>query len=256
MPGTTIRQSTRSKPKILVREIVQLDDPAVVAAHRVLRGTFKRGELVSIREWRDSLHERMGGVWTDIAWHLFVGELDGEVVGVATGTYLGNVNIGFVGYLSAVQRVRGRRLGSRLRNRLCAAFRRDARRIRGQPLEAVVGEVRSDNPWLRHLIRDPRVLALDFLYLQPPLRSGAPSVPLVLYYQSVGGPVTHLFAAKVRQLLYTAWRRAYRISRPLASRTFRRMLESLAGRHRIGELRWPVGGRLLDDSRRGRRAAR
>jgi GNAT superfamily N-acetyltransferase len=212
----------------------------VTAAHRLLQRAFRKDELVSVAEWRDSLVERSAGLWADLCWHLVVAERGGRVIGAATGTYLGNVNIGFVGYLAVARGGRGEGLGSRLRSRLIQLFRRDARRIRRRALEALVGEVRSDNPWLRHLVASPKVLALDFVYLQPRLRAGTHSVPLVLYYESMRGPVSHLSATQVRQLLYTAWRRAYRIPRPLASPTFRRMLESLEGLHRVGELR-PTG---------------
>lgn len=235
-PSKTPRRTATRPPGIRIREVVDPADPAIVPAHRLLQHAFRKSEVVSVTDWRNSLSERVAGVWEDIAWHLVVAEQHGRVIGVVTGTYLGNVNCGFIGYLTVTERGRGHGLGSRLRTRLKELFRRDAEQVRHRPLDAVVGEVRSDNPWLRHLITNPQVLALDFHYLQPSLKPGARSVPLVLYYESMRGPVSRLSAAKVRRLLYTAWRRAYRIPRPLASATFRRMLESLAGRRSIGEL--------------------
>ena len=36
-------------------------------------------------------------------------------------------------------------------------------------------------------------------------------------------------------LLYTMWRRMYRIARPLARAEFRRMMRALEGRRRVGQ---------------------
>lgn len=225
-----------AKPRLRYRELSASNDPALRPAHRLLRQSFHASEIVGRSEWRASLAERRANLWSDIAWHIVVAERDGEVIGVATGTYLGNVNVGVVGYLAVSEAARGLGVGPELRVKLREAFRRDARRILGRDLLAIVGEVRRDNPWLRRLIRREKVLALDFAYLQPRLKPDQSPVPLVLYYESLGRARQRLAVEFVRKLLYTIWRRAYRIPRPLATHTFRQMLRDLDGRSYVGEI--------------------
>jgi hypothetical protein len=69
--------------------LTRIDDPAFAAAYRLLRRSFPKRELVSMREWRDTLAERGARLWTDIAWHLIVAVRGDRLVGVATGNYLG-----------------------------------------------------------------------------------------------------------------------------------------------------------------------
>lgn len=221
----------------VVREVVDPDDPALAKGHRLLRRIFPKAELVGCVEWSHSLRERQGKLWTDLRWHLVIGEEAGRVIGVATGTYLGNVNTGVIGYLAVARSARQLGVGPKLRARLRTLFERDARQIRGLPLQAVVGEVRSDNPWLRTLIRAKRVLALDFPYFQPQLRRSEGPVPLVFYYESCHRVRRRLSAAMIRRLLYTIWRRLYRIGRPLSDPAFRKNLQGLSNRRSIGAIR-------------------
>jgi len=249
MPSTSSRKPTGpdvdgSRPefgpglgRVIVREIRDPGDPALKAAYRLLRIAFHRDELVSIREWRDTLAERDASVWTDTAWHLIVAERGDRMLGVASGTYLGNMNVGVMGYLVVHPDARGLGLGPRLRRRLRGRFFRDAKRIHKAPLKALVGEVRRDNPWLRRLIRRPTVVALDFPYFQPELRTDEAPVEFVLYYETFAGPRQSVPAKEVRKLLYNVWRRVYRIARPMSSPVFRRMMRSLARRRSIRELK-------------------
>lgn len=220
-----------------VREVVDSTDPVLTKVHDLIRRTFPPDELVRRHEWRDSLREREAGLWSDSRWHLVVAERKGRVIGVASGTYLGNINIGTVGYLAVSPKARGFGIGPRVRAKLRTLFRQDAREIRGTTLAAVIGEVRRDNPWLRALIRSERVLALNFKYFQPRLRAGDRPVPLVLYYEGIGRPRQRLAAAEVRRILYSTWRRIYRIPRPMTRPSFRWMLQDLEGRKYIGEIR-------------------
>jgi GNAT superfamily N-acetyltransferase len=213
-------------------------------AHRLLRREFSREEMLPMQDWRDAMKERAEGLWTDINWHLIIAERDGELLGAASGSYLGNVNVGIVGYLAVRADGRGLGLGPRLRRHLQRAFEQDARRILGRPLDAIVGEVRVDNPWLRTLVRRDGAIALDFEYHQPALGRGRDAVPLVLYYQPLAKPRRAIPAAELKRLLYTMWRRPYRIGRPLSRATFRKMLKGLEGRTRIGQ-------RKLRDTERG-----
>lgn len=224
-------------PRLTVREVIQPTDPALAAGHRLLRGAFHKNELVPASEWRNSLRERAAGLWWDSCWHLVVAERRGVVVGLASGTYLGNVNTGVVGYLAVSESARGFGVGPRLRRRLRGLFHRDARRIARAPLEGIIGEVRADNPWLERLIRRDSALALNFPYFQPSLHATEAPVPLVLYYESLDRVRRRLPAAKIRQLLFTTWRRVYRIARPMARREFQQMLRSLQGRTFVGQVK-------------------
>ena len=98
----------------------------------------------------------------------------------------------------------------------------------------MVGEVKAANPWLGHLVARERALALDFRYHQPRLHAGAEPVRLVFYYQPVGVRRRSLAAPELRRLLYTIWRRLYRIPKPLSNTAFRANMASLKGRRRIG----------------------
>ncbi len=223
-------------PRPHFREIIDPADPAVGQAHRLLTRSFHKAERVPIKEWRNSLREGNADVWTDVHWHLAVAELRGRVIGVVTGTYLGNVNTGVIGYLAVGTNARGYGVGPALRGRLRSLFRKDARRIRGETLEAVIGEVRPDNPWLPTLVRRDGVIALNFEYHQPRLHVGEAPVPLVLYYESLGRVRKRLPTELLRRLLYTLWRRIYRIARPMSNSTFKGMLAQLEGRRSIGRL--------------------
>ncbi len=224
-------------PRPTLREVLHSADPAVAKGHRLVWRTFHKSESVGRGEWLNSLREREAGLWTDLRWHLVVAELAGAVIGVAAGTYLGNINTGVIGYLAVSRAARGTGVGPRLRAQLRSLFRRDARQLCGEPLRAIVGEIRRDNPWLRTLIRRDGVLALDFGYLQPRLRPGERSVPLVLYYEAFDRVRHRLPASLIRKLLYTLWRRTYRVAQPLSDVAFRQMLAELEGRLSIGTIR-------------------
>lgn len=220
--------------RIRVRELNSARDPAFAAAYRLLRRTFPAAELLPRKDWEVVMRESEADLWTDINWHLFVAESGGRVVGSASGSYLGNVNVGVIGYIAVDQGLRSAGLGPRLRRKLVEAFEKDAHDVRGEPLLAVAGEVEEDNPWLRHLVKHLRAIPLDFPYQQPALGVAPEAVPLVLYWQPISDHRRSLPASEVRRLLYTVWRRMYRVGAPLERAPFRRMMRSLQGRRLIG----------------------
>lgn len=234
-------KKSRRRPATTVRELLVPSDPALRAAHALLRRSFHREERVLLRDWLSSMKEKSLGVLTDLTWHLIVAEQKGKVVGFTSGTYLGNINVGVVGYLATVPGVRAQGIGTLLRNRLRRVFHRDARRIAGRPLDAIIGEVAATNPWLRTLARRKNVLVLDFPYFQPRLYPGDKASPFVLYYESLQGPRARIPSAELRRIIYAVWRRLYRVSRPLERPAFRAMLRALDKRRTIGRLKIQQG---------------
>lgn len=223
-----------TRPRTRIREITDPADPALRPAYALLAGTFGREERVALRDWRRSLAERSQGLLTDTAWHLLVAERRGVVVGLASGTYLGNVNLGVIGYLASTPLVRSQGLGARLRAHLRRRFERDAVRIGRRKLDGVIGEVSAGNPWLRSLARRDEVLVLDFPYFQPRLHHDHLPAPFLLYYESLGHHRQRLGVGELRRILYAVWRRVYRVSRPLDRPAFRAMLRALAHRRTVG----------------------
>jgi len=224
-------------PAMRIREVVDPDDPALKEAYAILSRTFHRGERVRLRDWIDSLNEKALQLLTDIVWHLIVAEEDGRVVGLASGTYLGNVNLGVVGYLAVEKGTRSRGAGTRLRASLRRHFARDAKRIAKRPLDGIIGEVSASNPWLKALARRPEVLVLDFQYYQPRLHDDDEPSPFVLYYECLTRVRDRLPVKELRRILYTIWRRIYRVSRPVDRRAFRAMLRTLDSRRSVGRRR-------------------
>jgi GNAT superfamily N-acetyltransferase len=221
--------------RIALREITTARDPSLTPAYRLLSRTFPPDERVDRREWTSSLQERSEGMLSDLVWHLIVAEdADGQVLGLVSGTYLGSVNVGVIGYLAIEEAARSRGLGSRLRARLRRSFAQDAMRLRGEPLDGVIGEVSRSNPWLRTLATREGVILLDFPYVQPSLRDGDAPTSFTLYYESLSRVRSRLPVGELRRILFAIWRRIYRIPRPLDRPAFRRMMRALAGRRTIG----------------------
>lgn len=237
-PTTRSRSVKTRRPTIRIREIVEADDPALTRAYKLLSKSFLRHERVSLDSWHASLAERSAGLLTDIAWHLFVAEQDEDVVGLASGTYLGNVNLGVIGYLAMVPAVRARGIGTRLRARLRRQFERDARQTVDGPLAGVLGEVSVANPWLRTLASRESVLVLNFQYYQPSLYDGDKPSPFAFYYESLLRVRSRVPVAELRRILFTIWRRIYRVSRPLEDPAFLAMMHSLGSRRSIGPLKF------------------
>jgi len=181
------------------------------------------------------MRERREGLWTDLNWHLLVAERGSAVLAAASGSYLGNVNVGIIGYIAVRPAARSLGLGPRMRRALRRKFEADARQNRRSGLSGLVGEVSHGNRWLRTLVRREGAIALDFPYFQPSLGRKHKPVPFVLYYQPLDRERQSLGAAELRRLLYTMWRRTYRIARPLSHPEFLVMLRSLKGRRRIGQ---------------------
>ncbi len=234
----SVESSTKTR-RVTIREVTDPTDPAATDAYALLTKTFHRGERVARRDWTSTMREQKQGLHTDVFWHLLVAERGTKVIGFASGTFLGNVNLGVIGYLAIARNARAGGLGSRLRTTLRRRFMRDAQRINARELDGVIGEVSGGNPWLRALSRRPGVVLLDLPYYQPKLREDDEPSPFVLYYEAVGRPVKRFKVAELRRILYAMWRRAYRIARPLDRPAFRRMLAYLSLRRSVGKMTLP-----------------
>lgn len=225
---------------IRLREVLTAGDPALRAAYAIMQKAFPPAELVPIANLVRTLREGAAGVWADLHWHMIIGERGSKVVGVATGTYYGSLNVGMIGYLAVRARSRSSGLGPHLRRRLLRAFDQDARRLHRQGTDALVGEVEPDNPWLHRLVRHHHAIALDFPYFQPPVRPKEPEVPLVLYFEPLRRQRKRVPTPDVRKILFAIWRRGYRIASPLEEPRFRRMLRTLEGRRWIRSRELPT----------------
>ena len=228
---------TRRTPGLVIESVSDHRHPFFIAALRLYNRVFPAEEKIDRRYFRDMLEEKRLGLLFPFNLHFLVARRGDRVVGLATGSYLAVVNVGFVGYLAVGRRSAGAQIGTRLRRRLVEEMRRDARASGHRDLDAVMGEVERDNPWLRHLVRERRVFALDLDYRQPPLRGQAHDVPLVLYMEPVGRRIRSLPADRVKALLYAIYRRLYRIRFPLRVPSFAYMLQQLEGRQSVGRLR-------------------
>jgi ribosomal protein S18 acetylase RimI-like enzyme len=215
--------------------VVAVDDersPLAAAAfaliHEAMWDVQPTGELMY------EVEEKRRGLPAAGDYHLLaLVDQDDNVAASAAGVYLEPVNAGFVTYLAVSEERRGLRLGRELRAALVEAFREEARRRRGTDLAWVVGEVRHENRWLGTLVREGEAIPFDLPYFHPwlPMRAEG---KYVLYREPVSDERPELPRGEVEGLLYTIWRRAYRIRYPLDSDTFRYMLRALEGRETIG----------------------
>jgi len=226
--------TARAQPRIVIESLDDHRNPSFRAALRLYNRIFPAKEKIDHRYFVELLQEKRLGLLFPFNVHFLVARSGGRVVGLATGSYLAVVNMGFVGYLAAAPKTKGSRIGVRLRSRLVEEMRRDARAAARPDLDAVMGEVEGDNPWLRHLVSRRGALALDIDYRQPSLRAGEPTVPLVLYLEPIAAPIRSLSTRRVRAILYAIQRRVYRLRFPLREPTFRRVLRSLENRRRVG----------------------
>jgi GNAT superfamily N-acetyltransferase len=218
-----------------VVEVQDERDPQGEAALRLIAAAFERPERQPLSELRSEIAEKRLGLLSARDFHLLVavGE-DGIVQGTAAGMYLEGVNAGFVTYLAVDPGFRGRQLAPRLRAELVERFREDARRAEFDELAWVLGEVQGDSPWLQRLIRTHGALTFDLRYRHPGVPPDSAPDGYVLYREPIGDRREELPALLVRRILYTIYRRGYRIPYPLESRGFQAMLQELEDRVTVG----------------------
>ena len=158
---------------------------------------------------------------------------DEQPLAAAAGVYLQAVNAGFVSYLAVREDLRGRGLGGALREHLLETFRVQARREQGTELANVLGEVERESAWLRRMVREGRVMPLDFSYFHPWMARRSEGY-YALYREPLADTRPELPAEDVARCVEAIWRRAYRIHGPLQRDTYAYMLEQLKGRETVG----------------------
>jgi GNAT superfamily N-acetyltransferase len=273
--------STAGESAPIILEVVDERGPEAGAALALISATFPRQARQPLTELRSEIAEKRLDLLAAMDFHLLValGE-SGEVMATVAGIYLEGVNAGYVTYLAVDSRFRGLGLAPRLRSRLVELFRGDARRAGFEDLAWVVGEVRVDRPWLRSLLQTGNAVAFDLPYhipgtVPPPDGSGAvrpgahasgssrpgspdpasgrPGPPgeaepppeparYVLYREPVGDLRRELPVSLVRRVLYSIYRRGYRVRYPLDLPPFRAMLEALNGRETVGPAHLELDG--------------
>lgn len=156
-----------------------------------------------------------------------------EPLAAAAGVYLQAVKAGFVSYLAVREDLRGQGLGAALREHLVETFRVQARREGGTELAYVAGEVERESAWLRKMVREGRVMPLDFPYFHPWMARRSEGY-YALYREPLADSRPELPAEEVAQLVDAIWRRAYRVHEPLQRDTWRYMMEQLKDRESVG----------------------
>lgn len=225
--------------RLRISAVSSAREPMFARAFALYCAAFPASERIGREYFRNIFEEKRLGLLTPFNFHFLVAHYGERVAGFISGTYLAIANIGFVGYLAVRPSEAGRKVGSRLRQRLAELMRRDSLAAGHSSLRGIMGEIEETNPWLQ-TIRRRGALAIDLRYLQPST-DGTAVVPLVLYLQPASGrKIRSLPTADLRRVLYAIYRRLYRIRFPLRQPEFRRMLRQLEGRDRVGAL--PVTG--------------
>jgi len=218
-------------------EIVEVDDERTALADEAIslfEQTFDRRDRHGVDELRSEIAEKRLELLPPFDFHLLVAQSEGQLQGAIMGCYLAGANAGFVNYLAVPEAMRGMGVGRLLRPRLVQLFKDDAHHHSGTDLAWVIGEVRHDNPWLRRLVRNRGAIPFDLTYFHPGMLPSANAPPYVLYRQPFADARIELPSAFVRRILYTVYRRAYRVRYPLEHAGFRNMLAQLEGREFVG----------------------
>ena len=213
-------------------EVTDERGPLASAAIELIHASI--GDVQPTGDLLNEIEECRRGFPSGGEYHLIaLVDADERPVAAAAGVYLEGVNAGFITYLAVAEDVRGQQLGRTLRARLVDCFRRDARRRHGGEPAWTVGEVRRESAWLRSLIQRGQAIPFDVGYFHPwmALRSEG---KYILYREPIADARAELPAQEVASLLFSIWRRAYRIRYPLQSETFCYMLRKLEGRTMVG----------------------
>jgi GNAT superfamily N-acetyltransferase len=216
--------------RIRIVEAVDESSPIAEAALRLIEENFERPDRQGMAELRSEIAEKRLGLLSSYDFHMFVAvDATGEILGTAVGAYLEGVNCGFITYLTTGEPARGRGIGQQLRERLVTALRENARAAGYDDLDYVLGEIRSDSTWLQRLIQ-AGAIPFDITYYHPGMTPGSTQPAYTLYREPIGGSRGELPPAIVRRMIYSIYRRAYRVRYPLERPGFRAMVDELHAR--------------------------
>jgi GNAT superfamily N-acetyltransferase len=213
--------------------IVAIEDersPLLTKALELVEETFGHADTQSQEDLRNEIEEKRLGLHSSYSYHLFVAARGDDVDGAALGAYLAGVNCGFITYIAVRPEARGGRIAQRLRKRLVEAFRASAREQGREDLDWVLGEVRSDSPWLKRLLKGG-ARTFDLKYYHPGMAPGGSGPGYTLYREPVAGGLQEFDAAFVKRIIYAIFRRAYRVRFPLRHPGFKAMMDELALEH-------------------------
>lgn len=225
---------TPSSEQARVVEITDDRDPLALAALQLIATTFDPTDRQPIEQLRSEVEEKRRDLLDPFDFHLVAVVEGDDVLAAITGAYLQGINAGFVMYLAVQPGRRSGGLGRAIRRALVQRFREDARHAGKADLAFVLGEVRASNPWLRRLVSKRGAIPFDLTYYHPGMRPDVRSPAYVLYRQPVADDRVILHVAEVRRILYSVYRRGYRVRYPLLHGGFRAMLEQLEGRETVG----------------------
>jgi hypothetical protein len=232
---TSREGAARRGSGVSIREIVDERESLADAALQLIADAFERPDRQPLSELRSEIAEKRMDLLSAMDFHMLAAvSPEGEAVGTVAGMYLGGVNAGFITYLTVAPGWRRRKLAPGLRGALVEVFRRDARQSGFDDLDWVLGEVEAGSPWLRRLVRSGGAITFDLTYYHPGMRPGADSRRYILYRQPVGDGRESLPTPLVRRVLYSVYRRGYRVRYPLERPGFQAMLEELEGREWVG----------------------
>ncbi|HEX2076124.1 MAG TPA: hypothetical protein VHG08_00395 [Longimicrobium sp.] len=208
--------------------VVAVDDERTPLAREALQLIADAiGDVQPVNDLLSEVEERRRGMPSGGDYHLLAMVDPRErVAAAAAGIYLETVNAGFVTYLAVRPDLRSQQLGGKLRGHLVDSIRAEARRKTGADPAWIIGEVRTESPWLQTLIGAGQAVPFDFPYFHPWMPRRAEG-RYVLYREPLADRRAELPGHEVVRLVYAIWRRAYRIRFPLQSDTFCYMLDRL-----------------------------
>jgi ribosomal protein S18 acetylase RimI-like enzyme len=226
-----------STETIHVIEETEESSPRVEQALRLIEENFERPDRQGLAELRSEIAEKRLGLLSSYDFHMFVAaegggtveDADEVVIGTIVGAYLEGVNCGFITYLAVAEQARGRGTAQKLRTALVEAFRANARNAGYDDLDYVLGEVLSDSAWLQRLL-DAGAEAFRIRYYHPGMAPGSAQPEYTLYREPIGGRRGPIEPALARRMIYSIYRRAYRVRYPLERPGFRAMIEELGAK--------------------------
>jgi GNAT superfamily N-acetyltransferase len=219
-----------SSSRYRVIEILDERTPEAVAAMDLIRASFSSRDRHSLDELRSEVEEKRRGLLSAYDYHLLAAlDEGGTVAGAASGAYLEGVNAGFIMYLAVRPGDRGQGIAQQLRAALVEKLRTNAREYGYPDLNWVLGEVRSGSRWLGRLLKRGAI-AFDFDYYHPGMAPAGDEQPFTLYREPILDRREKLPRELVKRILFSIYRRAYRVRYPLERPGFQAMLEQAKAR--------------------------